>query len=226
MNIEERALELKRLRQQADEYLSAGHIELWLEVVHEQCGAIEQLQRALLSQSVHVVRSPAATKILREIDLTDVEELERFGKELLYSWFSPRDYALGLSRVNALISPIPVSPSLRDFVDEARQCCAFGQSNAVYSLSRTILEAAVNDLCIRTKYMPKYVLDEDLFNDERYTFSRRLSHLSSGDRYTRIYGHYKLLCRVIHGATTVSCGEAVTALAETLGFIHELYAIN
>src|ERR1035438_1843409 len=70
---------------------------------------------------------------------------------MLYSWFSDRDYALGLSRVNTLISPITIPPELRAFVEEARQCYALSQSNAVYSLSRTILEAAVNDLCVRTR---------------------------------------------------------------------------
>src|ERR1017187_5379525 len=101
---------------------------------------------------------------------------------MLYSWFSDRDYALGLSRVNTLISPIAIPPELRTFVEEARQCYALSQSNAVYSLSRTILEAAVNDLCVRTRRMPKYIVDEALFDDERYSFRNRLKLLADGPR--------------------------------------------
>jgi hypothetical protein len=135
---------------------------------------------------------------------------------MLYSWFSDRDYALGLSRVNTLISPIAIPPELRTFVEEAPQCYALSQSNAVYSLSRTILEAAVNDLCVRTRRRA----------NKRCSFKKRLGHLADGPRVNLIYDHYSLLCRVVHGSVTVTCGEALAALLATLGFVHSLYADN
>jgi hypothetical protein len=226
MTLEERALEVADLKRQAADALAANNIEEWLDIIYRETTAIERLQNALLQQSVVIAKDPSAVRILREIDLTDIENLDSLGKQLLYSWFSDRDYALGLSRVNALISPIAIPHELRDFVGEARQCYALSQSNAVYSLSRTILEAAVNNLCVRTRRMPKYILDEALFDDERYSFKNRLRLLADSPRVNRIYDHYRLLCRVVHGSVTVSSGEALTAVVETLGFVHHLYAVN
>jgi hypothetical protein len=226
MTIEEQAREVAELKRQASDALAAGKIEEWLEIICQRTNAVERLQNALLERSVVVAKDPEAARILREIDLTEIEHLDTLGRRLLYSWFSDRDYALGLSRVNTLISPITIPPELRAFVEEARQCYALSQSNAVYSLSRTILEAAVNDLCVRTRRMPKYIVDEALFDDERYSFRNRLKLLADGPRTSRICDHYKLLCRVVHGSVTVSCGEALAGLLETLGFVHYLYAIN
>jgi hypothetical protein len=225
MNIEAEALKVGELKQRAADALAADDVEAFLDLRTERILAIEQLQEALLNDSVHVVRSPEAQRVLAEIDLSDIEDLDATGSRLLFSWFAPQDYALGLSRVDALIAPVPMPETLRTFVQEARQCYAFQQVNAVYSLCRTILEAAVNDLCVRTGRMPKHIVDEGLFDDERYTFRNRLKLLSSGPRLNRIHEHYRLLCRVVHGSTTVTWGDALAALVDTLGFVHQLYAI-
>jgi len=225
MTIEEQALELAELRRRADEALSADDIETWLGLVHGQASAVERLQAALLSESVHVVQSLEARRVLTDIDLSDIGDISAAGERLLYSWFTPQDYALGLSRVAALIAPVAIPQTLRSFVEEARQCYAFQHANAVDSLSRTILETAINDVCVRIGRMPRRVMQEDDFGE--WPFRRRLAMVAGGEtRLNRIHDHYKLLCRLVHGGTTVSSGEALTALAETLGFVHEVYAIH
>ena len=224
MNIEEQALELAEIRRRASEALTSGDIDTYLELIVPQATAVERLQNALLGDAVHVVKDPDARRLLADIELSDIEGIEEASNRLLRSWLFPRDYVLALSRVNALISPVPVPETLRQFVEEARQCYAFQQPNAVYSLSRTILETAVNDICVRIGRMPKHVLHEDDFRE--WSFSRRLGLLSSGPCHTRAYDHYKLLCRLVHGGTTVTSGDALTALAETLGYVSQLYAVH
>jgi len=224
MNIEQQALELAENRRRASEALTLGDIDTYLELIVPRATAIERLQNALLEGAVYVVKDPGARRLLAEIELSEIEDMDQAGMRLLYSWLAPRDYALALSRVSALISPVSVPETLRKFVEEARQCYAFQQPNAVYSLSRTILETAVNDICVWIGRMPKHVLQEDDFRE--WPFSRRLRLLSSGPSYTRAYDHYKLLCRLVHGGTTVTSGEALIALAETLGYVSQLYAVH
>jgi hypothetical protein len=224
LNIEQQALELADIRRRASEALTSGDFDAWLDLVAPQAAAGQRLQRAMLQKAVHVVKDPDARRLLADFEVDDIEDINEAGNRLLRSWLSPQDYVLALLRVNALISPVPVPETLRQFVEEARQCYAFDQPNAVYSLSRTILETAVNDICVRIGRMPKHVLQEDNFCE--WPFSRRLGLLSSGPCHTRAYDHYKLLCRLVHGGTTVTPGEALTALAETLGFVSQLYAVH
>jgi hypothetical protein len=226
MNIEQKALELARLRDELSAPLIDEDFERWIGLLAQVHSVVESLQEALIKRSSVTVQNPEAATVLREIHLSDFENIERLGEELLYSWFSPREYGLELSLVDALILPISVPAPMRVFVEEARQCYAFGQYNAVYSLSRTILESAVNDLCIRAKHMPKRILDEDLFYKEGYSFRKRLSFLSSGSRLERIAGQYKVLCGVIHGGATADGFESLKALVETLGLVRDLYASN
>jgi hypothetical protein len=224
MNIEQQALELAEIRRRASEALISGDFDAWLDLVGPKAAAVERLQGTLLQKAVHVVKDPEARRLLADFELSDIEDIDKAGNRLLRSWLSPQDYVLALSQVDALISPVPVPETLRQFVDEARQCYALQQPNAVYCLSRTILETAVNDICVRIGRMQKHVLQEDDFRE--WPFSRRLGLLSSGGCFTRAYDHYHLLCRLVHGGTTVTSGDALTALAETLGYVSQLYAVH
>ncbi|MGO8929713.1 MAG: hypothetical protein ACLQU3_22835 [Limisphaerales bacterium] len=219
MDVEQQALELAEIRRRASEALTSGDIDTYLELIVPRATAIERLQNALLESAVHVVKDPGTSRLLAEIELSEIEDMDQAGMRLLYSWLAPRDYALALSRVNALISPISVPETLRQVVEEARQCYAFQQPNAVYSLSRTILETAVNDICVRIGRMPNHDL-------RKWSFCCRLGFLLSGPRHTQALDHYHLLCRLVHGGTTVTSGDALTALAETLGYVSHLYAVH
>jgi hypothetical protein len=226
MTLEERALEIAELKSKASAALTADNFDEWLDLMCREAVAMEALRKELLQKSTVVARNPDAIRVLQKIGLTNLEDPKKLGQHLLYSWFDDQDYAIGISCVNALIVPVSVPVELCRFVEEARQCYALSQNNAVYSLSRTILESAVNDLCIRTGRVPKRVFDEELLNEEGFTFRRRVSLLANRPRVNRICDHYRLLCRVVHGDTTVGSGEALAALVETLGFVHHLYAIN
>ena len=85
MTLEDQAREVAELRRQACEALAGGKIEEWLNIICRRTNAVERLQDALLERSVVVAKDPDAVRILREIDLAEIEHLDAFGRRLLYS---------------------------------------------------------------------------------------------------------------------------------------------
>lgn len=171
-------------------------------------------------------KDPETQRFLDQINFTALGNLDSLGSQLLGDLVLPSEYAMGLQEVTVLTTPVPLPESLRTFVQEARQCYALRQPNAVYSLSRTILEAAVNDICVATGRMPARIVEEDLFFEERWFFRTRLQKVCASIKIQRIEDHYKILCGVVHGTATVSREQALAALTETVAHVHYLYLIN
>lgn len=75
------------------------------------------------------------------VDELHENEIEQLGSDLFYSWFSHYEYIEGLYNIGSLILSIGKIPeNLVHFIHEARNCYAFQQYSAVYSLCRTILD--------------------------------------------------------------------------------------
>src|SRR5947199_418485 len=138
MSIEALARELVEVRTNSKRLLEEGDIDGWLATLTPQFLIAEQLRSYLLSHPVVVTGDPSVKCLLRSIDQTDLEDHHKTGKQLLFSLISPAEYACRLAEVTVLVAPSQVPPALRNFLDEARQCYAFGQLSAVQSLSRTI----------------------------------------------------------------------------------------
>jgi hypothetical protein len=230
MNIEKHALRLAELNQRYKESLAAGKllhdddIGSFLDLISEKGQLWKEISDELMRNSTYVVKDPVARATIEEMGLPDAEALHDDDcEELLWNWLSPRDYAVGLAQVNALIAPVKVPTLLKQFVEEARQCYALQQPNAVFSLSRTILETSINDICVRIGKIPRRVLDEDDFKD--YSFPYRLSILASGSRFEQIRDCYKLLCRTVHGTTAVTLNEALATLLEVITYVSQLYLV-
>jgi hypothetical protein len=85
---------------------------------------------------VVVTDDPAVKQVLSWIDLTEIEDFDKVGSELLYSWISPAEYGARFAEVRALTAPFEIPFDLRCFLDEARECYALGQFAAVQSLRR------------------------------------------------------------------------------------------
>lgn len=231
MNIEKHALRLAELNQRYEEILAYGKllhdddIGLFLDLISEKGQLWRKISDELMRNSTYVVKDSVARETIEKMGLPDAEDLhDEDCEELLWNWLSPRGYAVGLAQVSALIAPVNVPPLLKQFIEEARQCYALQQPNAVYSLSRTILETSINDICVRIGKIPRRVLDEDDFKD--YSFPYRLSLLASGSRFERIRDCYKLLCRTVHGTTAVTLNDALTALLEVLTYVSQLYLVH
>jgi len=223
MNIEQLALKLSELQHHASGILKEGEIENWVDAVAQQMVVLKKIQKMLLNKSTFTLKNPEAKRILQNIELSEFDDIEEACLDILYHWFDPHDYVFRISEVKALLAPINVPKTLHQFIHEARQCYAFQQFNAVYSLSRTILEAAINDICVRTGRIPKWHIQEDDFRD--LSFRDRVEKLVAPKHQERLCFHYHLLCRVIHGSTLVSENESLKALLETLAYVSNLYDV-
>ncbi len=172
-----------------------------------------KIKLSMISTSVLKVHDPVAQDILQKISLsepfqTDIvlkaisgetadargfknlseEELWDLGDKHFYSWFSHYEYVKELFYIGALIVGISVPEALRCYVEEARRCYAFQQYNGVYSLCRTILEAAVRHTCQRNGRLRKLqgnIIDFDAYAPRELI--RRACHGSLKDVINRLY---------------------------------------
>ena len=217
------ARELIELRQTSKRLLDSGDMEGWLTNVAEEIRVAGRLQSLLLHHPIVVTDDPAVRELLASIDRTDLVDLDRAGMDLLWGSISPEDYAANLAMVDVLVAPFHLPPNLQQFLSEARECYAIGHHVAVQSLSRTILEAAVNDVAVRAGKLPIEVIERDMFR--KYPPRDRIN-LVAGPHAEQVYQHYRALCKVVHGLSTTSTEGALGSLTKTIGFVQKLYDLN
>jgi hypothetical protein len=223
MSIEALAHELIAHQEKSKSLIESGDIDAWLKEIVSEFRLIEQLRTELLNHSVVVTDDPAVKRVLKGIDLTEIEDLDKVGTKFLYSWISPAEYGARFVEVRFLIAPFQIPYDLRIFLDEARQCYALGQFSAVQSLSRTILEAAVNDIAVRIRKLPREAVEKNM--SRQYPIWERFVSVAGND-FKRIYRHYEDLCIVVHGRSTSAPSGALGSLIKTIGFVQHLYEQN
>lgn len=129
-------------------------------------------------------------------DVSD-KEVWDLGHQLLYSWISHYEYVRNIFKVNTVILTTTIPPILRLFIDEARNCFALQQHNAVISLCRTILEAAAKDLCERKGLFEK--VSDKIIEINPKVFNQLIKSLATGSlkrRAVKIY--FRDACPVVH----------------------------
>jgi hypothetical protein len=122
-----------------------------------------------------------------------------------------------------LILPVEIPAQLHVFVHEARDCYASEHYNAVYSLTRTLLETAITDICLRSGLIPKNFFEGNYFRD--YPPHERIDRVTRGNSRLRnlVLRLYKRTSLLVHGAKTVDAAQALSALAEAQAYVHQLY---
>ena len=223
MSIATLAHKMTELQQASKRLLDDGNVEGWLESLYPEFTVAEQLRTQLLNGPVVVTDDPVVKQILSGIELTDIENKDKVGSELLFSWISPAEYVARLAQVNVLIAPFQIPPRLENFLEEARQCYALGQYSAVQSLSRTILEIAVTDIAVRIRKLPETVWTKDM--SLKYSVRKRINLVAEMNSQ-QIYDLYEYLCRVVHGRDTSAVSGPLRSLTKTIGFVQHLYEIN
>jgi hypothetical protein len=203
--------------------LDAGDIDGWANAMPAEFRAAERLRSHLLNHPVVVTDDPVVKKLLADIDLTELDDADKMGMQLLWGSIGPAEYATNLALVDILVAPFQIPVDLQQFLREARECYAIGHHAAVQSLSRTILEAAVNDIAVRSGKMSKEVIERDMF--KKYPPWRRIQ-LVSGALFNQINDHYRDLCKVVHGLTTSASSGSLGSLTKTIGFVQLLYERN
>lgn len=158
------------------------------------------------------------------LTILDDAELESLGSDLFYSWFSHYEYIQGLYEMGSLVLSISVPEHLHRFVKEAKNCYAFQQYNAVYSLCRTMLECSVRDICARRKLIrPR---QGNVISIEEYRWRDLKEAVSKGQLRRQIGSLFSELSSPIHGRRLASGEEAKTAFESTLKAVHALYAYH
>jgi len=156
-------------------------------------------------------------------------DLDSLGAEALYSWFSHFEYAEGLLEAGSLIvSSGDLPQHLQSFVDEARQCFAFQQYNAVAALCRTILEISVKDIATS-----KGILSPDAPNVMRLPGQEPKLHeivnqlLDSDRAFAPLRRELREVRqstnKVVHADRVVMREEAKKTLKQTLEVVHAMY---
>ena len=166
----------------------------------------------------------------RRIDEFDDEELRSLGSDLFYSWFSHYEYITGLAELRPLVIRGSVGESVSQLVRQVKDCYAFQQYDAAYSLCRTVLEASARDICFRCRLFPDRNDNEILF--EEIPWGQRQGQplglrdtVSSGLVRERLMRLYTKLCPVVHGhQKSVTRDEVRRAFEETLQVVEQLYA--
>jgi|GEM_PF-5355488 len=156
-----------------------------------------------------------------DLDQLDEAALEKIASEELYSWWGPYDYIWGLVEIGILVTGVPIPPNLKKYLNEARQCYAFKQYNAVFSLCRTILEAGMRDVGLR-KGSIKAIQDTKEFFWE-YPPRTLIRMTTRGRVRERVHDFYTEMSGVIHGSRTIKPEKAKAALKETIGIIQSIY---
>lgn len=156
-----------------------------------------------------------------DFDQLDEAALEKMASEELYSWWGPYDYIWGLVEIGILVTGVPIPANLKKYLEEARQCYAFKQYNAVFSLCRTILEAGMRDVGLRRGRIRPIQDTKEFFWE--YPPRTLIRMTTRGRVRERVHDFYTEMSGVIHGSRTIKAEKARAALKETIGIIQSIY---
>jgi len=154
-----------------------------------------------------------------------VDEGFDIGSDIFGSWISPYEYVRDIFKVTTLILQTAIPKALRTYIWGARNCFALQQHNAVISMCRTILEAAVKDLCEQKGFFEAQ--PDNIIEINPAVFNQLIKAISRGKlkrRAIRIY--YREACPVVHGDRLVNAEEALRVLQETMDVIQNLYSLH
>jgi len=188
------------------------------------------IQLIVAGEPFQVDRVLAASSLLTgELDEVDLDEL---GSDLFYSWFCSDDYIRGLCEIGALVISCGELPAnLTRFVYEARDCYAFQQYNAVFSLCRTILEVCIKDLAAIYKLIPSDSGNVRQMKSRNPELNELINQICDANNIFRgVRNQLHKIRRetnfIIHGNRIVKKQEAKDMLKDTLSVIHKLYEIE
>lgn len=246
----EKAFELGDLNKKATEFALEPNFDETINTILKYYSLKSELSEFFIDLPVSKINNPQARELLRKIFSPDGLHIERMSKAILeilqinsqpeiyfsdkdyrklqelasdhlYSWFGPYEYVERLLKIGFVILGISVPDSFHKFVDQARQCYAFQQYLAVYSLCRTILEIAVRDVGQKKGKLPhdKGKVKEDIlrrFGDMKNKIVPTFQKDEIGKIYDKASG-------LIHGNKIVGESEAVELFERTLKAVYALY---
>lgn len=249
MTLEKDLLRLKAL----DRDVVRALMESRPEALHDALTAYMELRAnirtTLLDQSIVSVMNPDAASVLRKTitgpglptdniikDLLarlragdpdcefDELDFETLAEKHFNSVFSCYEYVMGLAELRPLVVRTSVSDIVSALVNQVRECYVFQIYDATYAMCRTVIEAAIRDICIRKDLFPN--LGENVILLEKYRWSDLRAKVSPGELEQDLKKLYGRLSEVVHSRRSVSKREALKGLEDTLQVIERLYEAN
>ncbi|MFH1930547.1 MAG: hypothetical protein ABIN18_03020 [Pseudomonadota bacterium] len=246
MALQEDLLELGIIDKRAVKAAVDQDVDDLIPAVREYQTLRKSIRTRLLPQSVASVHDASAADILRKIttgaglptdriidhmlsmtgsdqlpDEFSDEDMDTIGSDLFYSWFSHFEYVTGLSELRPLVIRTPVRGNIVQMVKQIKDCYAFQQYEATYSLCRTVIESSIRDICVRCNLFPD--LEENVILFEKFTWRELREKVSSGSLEDDLKQIYSDLSMALHGRKTVSKDEARLAFEKTLQAVERLY---
>ncbi|RMF92975.1 MAG: hypothetical protein D6734_11055 [Candidatus Schekmanbacteria bacterium] len=159
-----------------------------------------------------------------QYDLHD-QDIDDLAFSTLFSWFGPKEYIEGLIEIGVMVTEVTIPKILIQYLEEARKCYAFQQYNAVNALSRTILEIAMRDICIRKGYIERLVNHKESY--KKYPPRKLIDKISSGELKKEIENlYYDKLSPTIHGFRSFLDKNVNIELRNTIRVVEKLYDLH
>jgi hypothetical protein len=239
-----KALRIDELNDLTLESFSDGDVKNALKYMDEFIDLKHEIQKSLYDISSAKIHNKKAREIIRKVKQKEDFEVDIFVKHIeqatgeklliddvtellsedeiwLGSWVSTYEYIRGLGKIGSLIIGTTIPKRLERYVDEARNCFAYGQYLAVYSLSRTILETAVRDIGQKKKILPKNTDKVKRWELRKWgRIKDKVVPKYLRDEVKTIHGHTSGL---IHGNKLIGEKEAIEIFMRTLTIVHKLY---
>jgi hypothetical protein len=194
----------------------------------------KEIDSEIQRSSTVVAKTQAAHQYIKErlraikVELDRIDE-EPYGMDPVndcgvfwnHAW--PQDFTKTFTATSRLFLVYDIPSSVKQLVEEARLCAAWGQFNAVASLSRTIFETAVTDIAARAERIPAPVDTYDYYRE--YPPHKRLTALigERSPQREQMDRFYAETSAVIHGSRQANLSNAMKLLEASLGFVSSLY---
>jgi hypothetical protein len=245
-----KALELKELNKRAIEAILSNDVNRFLEIYVNFYKIREVLNDDLHGFGVLTINDENARSIINKISIPnetfEVENIYNELKEMIheapetkvgellfdydlfdkaFQWFHAHYDSIDIFVRRYSFGPIALKLTKHAFIDgyitEAFECYSFGNYNALSSMCRTIIEAAIIDICLCKGIVKKNFPDNTL-----PSFYINILTTKGNPLNDRIWDIYGKASRVVHGKVTRDGEYAKDLLKETIKIVQDLYEVH
>jgi hypothetical protein len=179
------------------------------------------LNTALDNLSEFTKESDSASEPFELITNLDLEELS---EEYFYSWYSGWSYVETLIDLGSVVVNAEMDDHLHIFVSDIRNSYAFQQYHGVAVLCRTLLEASIRSIGLKTERLSQAIDKQQLYDD--YPPKKMIHTVLKGTLANKIYRFYRDLCEVVHGFRIVRREESLEIMKRTFAYVEQMWDYN
>ncbi len=237
--LEGKALRLAELDESIVRTIEQREIDLMFEALESFEQVRRSIQIDLLRSPIHILRHPTARRVIRrlsegppfqadrvqrtlvsnthepvELVELDDDKVDDLALNAFYSWTSGNDYVRAVYGLGVIAVAVPLPQHLHRSLEEARNCYALRQYQAVAAVCRSLLEAAVFDVGRR----------RGVFSPRRNpNWKELIKSLPMGDLKQSIARLYRRLSSLVHPGGWLRPSDARGIYEQSLALLNELY---